>query len=160
MTTRRSARVVLIDRRGHALLFCVDDPQTDAPIEWITPGGGVEPGEELSQAACQELLEETGLIATPDDLGPPVAWTEGDWEWRGAPVHSVDTYFILEVDAFEPQLGAHDEIEKEVRSGHRWWSCEELDSPSESVVPGGLASVVRDFRANGRPAEPVHLPWS
>jgi 8-oxo-dGTP pyrophosphatase MutT (NUDIX family) len=37
---------------------------------WDIPKGGVEPGETFHAAACRELREETGLVASPDDLKP------------------------------------------------------------------------------------------
>ena len=38
---------------------------------WITPGGGVEPGETPAEAAVREVYEETGLrIALPPDAEP------------------------------------------------------------------------------------------
>ncbi|MGA4508006.1 NUDIX hydrolase [Propionibacteriaceae bacterium G1746] len=43
---------VLLVRRGHP-------PQQD---RWSVPGGSVEPGETLAQAAAREVLEETGLV--------------------------------------------------------------------------------------------------
>lgn len=46
----RSAERVLLQRRG-------DDGT------WGPPGGALEPGETLEQAAHRELLEETGLVA-------------------------------------------------------------------------------------------------
>lgn len=157
---RRSARVILIDRAGHTLLFRVDDPETDEPCEWITPGGALEESESLVDAACRELTEETGYVATAEELGAAVAWTEGDWEWRGRPVHSVDTFFTLLVDRYEPDRSAHTKLELQVMGEHRWWSPDELDACDELVFPGGLADLVRAVHAGRRPAEPVQLPWS
>jgi 8-oxo-dGTP pyrophosphatase MutT (NUDIX family) len=35
---------------------------------WDIPKGGVEPGEGFAEAACRELLEETGLTPPPAEL--------------------------------------------------------------------------------------------
>jgi len=35
---------------------------------WDIPKGVVEPGENFAEAAARELLEETGLVASPDEL--------------------------------------------------------------------------------------------
>lgn len=37
---------------------------------WVGPGGKVEPGESLVEAALRELCEEVGLVATPEHLQP------------------------------------------------------------------------------------------
>jgi 8-oxo-dGTP pyrophosphatase MutT (NUDIX family) len=64
---RRSARVLLLDASGRLLLV-------QSGHAWFAPGGGVEEGEKLADAAVRELCEETGLIAAAADLYP-VAYT-------------------------------------------------------------------------------------
>jgi ADP-ribose pyrophosphatase YjhB (NUDIX family) len=51
---------VAIVQGGRILL--VPHYQTDAgPVQWCIPGGQVEPGEHLGEAAKREFVEETGL---------------------------------------------------------------------------------------------------
>ncbi|MEM8738359.1 MAG: NUDIX domain-containing protein [Planctomycetota bacterium] len=61
---RHAARVLLLDARGRILLFRFVDPVTAAPF-WITPGGGLDPGETHREAAQRELKEETGISLIP-----------------------------------------------------------------------------------------------
>ncbi|WP_250009824.1 NUDIX domain-containing protein [Actinoplanes sp. M2I2] len=49
---------VLVRDGGRVLLQERSDDRT-----WCVPGGVVEPGEQLEEAARRELLEETGLVA-------------------------------------------------------------------------------------------------
>ncbi|GAB7051066.1 NUDIX domain-containing protein [Catenuloplanes indicus] len=63
------AGVVLRDPHDRVLLQLRDGNTTVAPHRWCLPGGAVEPGETLIEAAARELAEETGLRADgPLDL--------------------------------------------------------------------------------------------
>ncbi|MBU2662169.1 NUDIX domain-containing protein [Actinoplanes bogorensis] len=53
-----AAGVLVRDDRGRILLQQRSDDRT-----WCIPGGAVEPGERLEEAARRELREETGLLA-------------------------------------------------------------------------------------------------
>ena len=72
---RDTARVLLHDGAGRVLLFFPNySVNVDRPPRWITPGGGIDPGETPEAAATRELFEETGLVV--DTLTPA-----GDQPW-------------------------------------------------------------------------------
>ena len=57
--TRRDGAAVLVHRHGGVLAISRGDDMLD----WGLPAGGLDPGENFLEAACRELLEETGLDA-------------------------------------------------------------------------------------------------
>jgi len=73
---RLSARFLILDEAGRILLFRFVYKRGPLAGQdfWGTPGGGVEDGETLEQAALRELLEETGLRR--ESVGPEVARRE------------------------------------------------------------------------------------
>ena len=54
-TTRTTVRVLLINPAGETLLFEDSDPGLDNALWWVTPGGGIDPGENEVQAALREV---------------------------------------------------------------------------------------------------------
>lgn len=156
---RPSARVVLIDEHGSVLLFRVEDAHQAGPPVWTTPGGGIESGESVTQAALRELTEETGLSVPPQQLGEPVGACRGGWEFRGRPLYSVDWFFFLRTQQFEPSRHGWSDLEHELHTAWRWWTPDELDATDEAVLPASLGTLVRTIAGGEIPSEPIELPW-
>lgn len=160
-TYRRSARVVLLDRTDRVLLFkSLAGP--DAPEKghcWSTPGGGVEEGETLAEAAARELFEETGLSVAPAVLGAPVAETSGHADLGWAEGLFQDVFFHLRITEHRVDPGGQEEHEARHHAGHRWWTVGELAGRADTVRPLGLGDLVAELLTGRVPAEPRRLPW-
>ncbi|GLZ12576.1 DNA mismatch repair protein MutT [Actinomadura sp. NBRC 104425] len=158
---RRSARVLLVDDSERILLFRFlrERGRPDLGHFWITPGGGVDGGEDLRAAAVRELREETGLAVAPDELGPHVAVTSGyaDLGWARGVFR--DDFFLHRTAAYEIDTSGFQTVERTQITGHRWWTLDELRAADEPVYPLGLPPLLADLLAGRVPDEPVRLPW-
>jgi ADP-ribose pyrophosphatase YjhB (NUDIX family) len=158
--TRRTARILLVDENERVLLFRC---RLDADLEsrghmWITPGGGVHPGETIAEAAVRELREETGLSLAEAELGPSVARSTGEWG-RSPRYLAVDTFFYVRVPALIVDTAGFQPRERRILDDHRWWSRTEIDAATEPVLPIGLRPLLDRLLAGERPHPAVELPW-
>jgi 8-oxo-dGTP pyrophosphatase MutT (NUDIX family) len=158
---RRSARVLLVDRVGRLLLFefCHDAARPQSGSCWITPGGGVNPGESLAAAAARELAEETGLVLAPELLGPVIAQTGGYADVGWAVGMFRDDFFFHRVDTHDVDTSRLEALESSHILRHRWWTLEELTGTTETVYPLGLVPLLDDLLAGRAPDQPIPLPW-
>lgn len=150
---RRTARVLLLDRYGRILLLRFMDGK------WLTPGGGVDRGESLREAAARELQEEVGLAVHPDQLGPRVAESSGHVASGWITGHCRDDFFLHRIDTHQVNTSGLSRWERKAVTGHRWWSATELAVTSDAVRPRALAPLVADLAAGRIPPSPVRLPW-
>jgi 8-oxo-dGTP pyrophosphatase MutT (NUDIX family) len=142
---RVAARVLLIDEAGRILLFHGTDPANPADEYWVTPGGGLDPGESPSAGAARELFEETGLRVDPARLGEPVFRNVVEFSFEGRAYRQEQDFFLLRVATWEVDTSRFDDAELRSVDAHRWWSIEELAATTEPVYPESLPSLLRSL---------------
>jgi len=117
---------VLDDERRVLLMHELRDIGSDQS-HWITPGGGVEPGETVAQAALREVYEETGLQLELDAAAEPMYSDQVRFSIAGRDIDQTNFYFLAHVPSGLPVRPAgHTDIEELVVLGHRWWPLAEL----------------------------------
>ncbi|MEU5154583.1 NUDIX domain-containing protein [Glycomyces sp. NPDC021274] len=157
---RRCARVLLVDEDDRVLLFYSRDYMGPGVEYYVTPGGGLEPGETLAEGAAREVFEETGLRIDPGVLGPVVAETEGDWsDSPELVIHSRDSYFFLRVPHFAPVRDGLEDVERAEFTAARWLAPAELAAADPLVFPARLADLLKGLLAGATPVAPVQIPW-
>ena len=141
--SRVAARVLLIDEADRILLFHGIDPADPSDEYWVTPGGGLDPGESPAQGAARELFEETGLRVDPDDLGDPVFRNVVEFSFNHRSYRQEQDFYLLRIPSWEVDTSNFDESEQLAVDRHRWWTLAELDATRESFYPENLPELVR-----------------
>lgn len=153
---RPGARVLLLDARDRVLLFRIDDPAVDLKPFWITPGGGLEDGENFAEAARRELFEEAGVL---ECKWGPCVWTRPHvWRWGERWIASDERYYLARVATSEVNVERQFSYEREVLTEHRWWSLPELEAARDEIfVPRALASLLAPLLAGDVPTAPIEV---
>ena len=135
---RSAGRAILRDDQGRVLLIRFVLPNMTF---WATPGGGVEPGETLLQAARRELQEELG-IAVP--LAGPIHTATGIFEFEGELIENTDHFFHGRWSGVATLSGVTANESAALQEA-RWWTIAELEATREDFFPRALVSVLREL---------------
>jgi len=151
---RATSRVLLIDPSGAVLMFLQHGKNHDVAPRWITPGGGVDPGENHEQAAIREVFEETGLVLETvpapfldEDFDPDQRWhpyQRGHWAW-----------YDIRTDRFEPVRDGWTEEELVDVVEWQWMTAAELGADSHEVEPPRLAQMLQFLLRSTMPDLPT-----
>jgi 8-oxo-dGTP pyrophosphatase MutT (NUDIX family) len=132
-------RVLVVDESDRLLLFLDSDLGLDPVAHWwVTPGGGVDPGEDDRAAAVREVEEETGHRVAPDDLAGPFFVREVVHGYSDVVVDQTEVYLLARVPAFEVDTSRHTEEEQLTVADVRWWPRDELARTADDVWPRNL----------------------
>jgi len=133
---RSAGRAILRDDAGRVLLIRFVLPNMTF---WATPGGGVEAGETLLEAAHRELQEELGISVA---LEGPVHAATGIFEFEGELIENTDHFFHGRWSG-TPNLSGVTANESAALQEARWWTVEELEATREDFFPRALVDVLR-----------------
>jgi 8-oxo-dGTP pyrophosphatase MutT (NUDIX family) len=127
------------------------------PGVWVTPGGGVDPGEDDDKALARELQEE--LSVADVEIGQWVWRRRHVWAWKGIVYDMRERFALVRVllDDITPtnhdSFFAGDGVEEQ----WRWWSVDELTASEEEFAPRRIAMFLPELLAGDVPREPIDV---
>jgi 8-oxo-dGTP pyrophosphatase MutT (NUDIX family) len=158
---RSAVRLIVLDARERVLLLHTRDLSSENfGSAWELPGGGIEPGESLFDAALRELREETGLLL---DRAYPLRATwhrDVTYDYRGERRLQHEAIAIVRFDSAVPPIVTTSRVgfEAEDHFEYRWWTQEEIVSSSELFFPRSLPLQLARVLAGEEIVEP-HEVW-
>ena len=141
----------MLDPQDRVLLFEFQLPAgfiADAPHRfWATPGGEIEPGEDVRTALMREVKEETGIGGCI--YGRELWFGSNVLTFKGEPVKTLERFFVVRSPTATLNTSNWTDVEKNVMRAHQWWTVPELIASPETIFPPRFGYLVEAFLANG-----------
>ncbi|WP_211116608.1 NUDIX domain-containing protein [Glycomyces buryatensis] len=151
---RRGARGIIADEQD-CILFIGRHATPDRPARWILPGGGIDHGESMAEAAARELLEETGLHVAPADLAGPVARQCFHTVRDDKPWTQENHFFFVRAERFSPRVSGGDAYEQDLE--FNWIAVDDLLATDGLERIDLMLGLIKRLLDGEVPAEPVQL---
>jgi 8-oxo-dGTP pyrophosphatase MutT (NUDIX family) len=159
---RDAVRAVVLDDAGRLLLFHTRDlTQPGEGTWWELPGGGIDPGETVTDTVIRELAEEAGLAVTPGQVGPPTWRRRATFVWRGRRHLSNEVVVPVRLPFPGPPVdgAGRTDAERKAYFDFRWWPVPDLLTSGARFYPGRLPSLLPAF-LSGTPIEEPFERWN
>ncbi|MCH9812275.1 NUDIX domain-containing protein [bacterium] len=160
---RKSIRILLINPENKILLFRIKPNPIillQNGIYWFTPGGGIEQGETLKEAALRELFEETGLLQEDLSLGPVIWESRVNLVINGKEIEQFEKFIVVHTKKLEISLENFTEDEKQCIEKASWFSHEELLQVTDTIYPEKLRTLLPPILKGNYPTTPVNIDSS
>lgn len=135
-------RLIVLSDDDQVLLFEDSDPGLPGVSWWITPGGGMDPGETERITGVRELAEETGWQAAISDLHGPVARRRVIHGLSDIILDQDETFYLVNTPRFTVDISGHTPKEQLTLRGHRWWPRSELAETDATIWPSTLLEMI------------------
>ncbi len=112
--SRVVAKAVLFDEDSKVLLIRRSVTDHRRPLQWDTPGGAVDEGEDYTSGLSREVKEETGIDVTQNTLR--IVYSTSDMTEKG---NVVWVYYVCRVKNAKPILS-------EEHDAFKWVSYEKI----------------------------------
>ncbi|MBF9130492.1 NUDIX domain-containing protein [Plantactinospora sp. S1510] len=159
---RSVVRVVVLDALGQVLLFHTRDPTyPELGTWWELPGGGIEPGETVPEAAIRELAEETGIAISSEQVGAPTWRRRATFRYRGKRLLNNEVVVVVRLSVAGPPVdgAARVGFEDEDYFDYRWYPMTEIVGSTDRFYPGRLPELLGPFLDGEEIDEPFEQ-WS
>ena len=155
VVNREAVRALLLSPQQELLLIKIVEPVSKDAF-WLTPGGGIDPGEAPVTGLRREVFEETGLQEF--EAGPEVWRREHRFTWAGQRILQRERFYLVWVERFEP-TARHlpDQVERDAFAEFRWWAIRDIELSPEAFAPRRLGQLLYSLIQNGPPAAPIFL---